>query len=148
MCDHWIILYEIGISANSQEVVSTARRANKPCMKRHLCCSCVSPKPLCPLQLVPMSRIEKLTERTGVQTLSICTMEDVLIKDQRVDEGRSGIGRGDLQWYPSRLGLWTQKPQGYSWPEHGTSRCYDPYAATGSADHGRGGSRNATEEGS
>ena len=24
----------------------------------------------------------------------------------------SEIGRGDLQWYPSRLGLWTQKPQG------------------------------------
>ena len=26
--------------------------------------------------------------------------------------GRNGIGRGYLQWYPSRLGLWTQKPQG------------------------------------
>ena len=23
--------------------------------------------------------------------------------------GRSGIGRGDLHWHPSRLGLWTQK---------------------------------------
>ena len=37
---------------------------------------------------MPVSRIEKLTERTGVQTQLNSRMEGVIDKDQRLSEGR------------------------------------------------------------
>ena len=60
-----------------------------------------------------------------------------------------GGGGGDLQWYPTRRGvLDIDAAGGCGRPERGTSRRSDPSVATGSADHARGGSDNATEEGS
>ena len=169
------------------------------------------------LQLVPVTRIEKLAKRTGVRSWSICTMS----KNQRMDEGRleakhgswtTGIlrmtrklscfhtGRVPMSLIRGRISVMCRRHRtlsgtkgclrrqpfvplsvrclfrGLAWsgirgggatssgtwpdgglghrsrwgcgrPERGTSRRSDPSVATGSADHARGGSDHATEEG-
>ena len=46
------------------------------------------------------------------QISEMCERNGCLRRSLFLGLGRSGIGRGDLQWYPNRLGPWTLKPQG------------------------------------
>ena len=61
-----------------------------------------------PMSLIRRGRISEMCRRC--RTLS--GNNGCLRRSLFMGLGRSGIGRGDLQWYSSRLGLWTQKPQG------------------------------------